>query len=329
VATIVCCPDSLKGVLSASDAAAALAAGVRSGGGSAVGLPLADGGEGTAEALAGALGGEWRHARVRDPLGRPVDARWLLLPGSRAVVESAEAIGLPRLSVAERDPLRASSYGLGELLRDAVEEGVREVIVTLGGSATVDGGAGMRDALAGVDLGSVRLRAACDVTNPLLGERGAARVFGPQKGATTAQVVELEGRLASMEELLPYADVPGAGAAGGLGAALAALGATLEPGAELVLEAVSFRERVRGAGLAVTGEGAVDRTSSEGKVPGAVAAACRAEGVDCVVFGGVVDQAGAGALRALGAEVVALSGVRARAYDDLVRLGERLAAGAP
>jgi glycerate kinase len=245
------------------------------------------------------------------------------------VVESAEAIGLPRLSVAERDPLRASSYGLGELLRDAVEEGVREVIVTLGGSATVDGGAGMRDALAGVDLGSVRLRAACDVTNPLLGERGAARVFGPQKGATTAQVVELEGRLASMEELLPYADVPGAGAAGGLGAALAALGATLEPGAELVLEAVSFRERVRGAGLAVTGEGAVDRTSSEGKVPGAVAAACRAEGVDCVVFGGVVDQAGAGALRALGAEVVALSGVRARAYDDLVRLGERLAAGAP
>jgi glycerate kinase len=326
VATIVCCPDSLKGVLSARDAAAALAAGVRAGGANAVELPLADGGEGTAEALAGALRGEWRPARVRDPLGRPVDARWLLLPGSRAVVESAEAIGLPRLSLAERDPLRASSYGLGELLRQAIAQGAREVIVTLGGSATVDGGAGMRDALAGVDLGSVRLRAACDVTNPLLGERGAARVFGPQKGATPAQVVELERRLASMEELQPFAELPGAGAAGGLGAALAALGATLEPGAELVLEAVGFRERLRGAALAVTGEGAVDSTSAEGKVPGAVAAACRGEGVRCVVFGGVVDEAGAGALRALGAEVVALSGVRGRAHEDLARLGEQLAA---
>jgi glycerate kinase len=326
VTTIVCCPDSLKGVLSAQGAAAALSAGVRAAGADAVELPLADGGEGTASALAGALGGEWRRARAQDPLGRPVDARWLLLPGSRAVVESAEAIGLPRLTVGERNPLRTSSYGLGELLRQAVEAGAREVIVTLGGSATVDGGAGMREALAGVDLGQVRLRAACDVTNPLLGERGAARVFGPQKGATPAQLVELERRLASIEELRPFADLPGAGAAGGLGAALAALGAVLEPGAELVLATVGFRERVRGAMLAVTGEGGVDRTSTEGKVPGAVAASCREEGVRCVVFGGVVDEAGAGALRALGAEVVALSGVRARAHDDLVRLGERLAA---
>ena len=322
---IVCCPDSLKGVLSAHEAAQALAAGVRGAGGNALELPLADGGEGTAEALEGALGGDWQHAQVLDPLGRPVQARWLLLPDRRAVVESAEAIGLWRLARRDRDPLRASSFGLGQLLGCAVAAGVREVIVTLGGSATVDGGAGLRDALAAVDLHGVRLRAACDVRNPLLGARGAARVFGPQKGATPAQVRELERRLAAMTELAPFAALPGAGAAGGLGAALAALGATLEPGAALVLDAVHFRDRLRGAALAVTGEGAVDRTSSEGKVPGAVATACREAGVRCVVFGGRV-RGGREQLRAAGAdEIVALSGRPAGAVHDLEALGARLA----
>ena len=294
-------------------------------GGNALELPLADGGEGTAEALEGALGGDWQHAQVLDPLGRPVQARWLLLPDRRAVVESAEAIGLWRLARRDRDPLRASSFGLGQLLGCAVAAGVREVIVTLGGSATVDGGAGLRDALAAVDLHGVRLRAACDVRNPLLGARGAARVFGPQKGATPAQVRELERRLAAMTELAPFAALPGAGAAGGLGAALAALGATLEPGAALVLDAVHFRDRLRGAALAVTGEGAVDRTSSEGKVPGAVATACREAGVRCVVFGGRV-RGGREQLRAAGAdEIVALSGRPAGAVHDLEALGARLA----
>jgi glycerate 2-kinase len=323
--TIVCCPDSLKAVLSAREAAQALAAGVRGAAGSALELPLADGGEGTAEALEGALGGDWQHARVLDPLGRPVQARWLLLPDRRAVLESAEAIGLWRLARRERNPLRASSFGLGQLLGCAVRAGAREVIVTLGGSATVDGGAGLREALGAVDLHGVRLRAACDVRNPLLGARGAARVFGPQKGATPAQVRELERRLAAMTELAPFAALPGAGAAGGLGAALAALGATLEPGAELVLEAVRFQDRLRGAALAVTGEGAVDRTSSEGKVPGAVAAACREAGVRCVVFGGRV-RGGREELRAAGAdEIVALSGRPANAARDLEGLGARLA----
>ncbi len=323
--TIVCCPDSLKGVLSAREAAQALAAGVRGAGRNALELPLADGGEGTAEALEGALGGDWQHAQVLDPLGRPVQARWLLLPDRRAVLESAEAIGLWRLARRERDPFRASSFGLGQLLGCAVAAGVREVIVTLGGSATVDGGAGLRDALAAVDLHGVRLRAACDVRNPLLGARGAARVFGPQKGATPAQVRELERRLAAITELAPFAALPGAGAAGGLGAALAALGATLEPGAALVLDAVHFRDRLRGAALAVTGEGAVDRTSSEGKVPGAVATACREAGVRCVVFGGRV-RGGREQLRAAGAdEIVALSGRPAGAVHDLEALGARLA----
>ena len=194
-----------------------------------------------------ALGGEWRRAWVSDALGRPVEARWLRLPDGRAVVESAEAIGLWRLAPGERDPLNATSQGLGELLLEAAGSGAREIVVTLGGSATVDGGAGLRRALAGRQLGSVRLRAAVDVTSPLLGPRGAARVFGPQKGATPAQVEELEERLASMPELRPYAELPGAGAAGGLGAALAALGATLEPGSALVADAVGLRPRLAGS----------------------------------------------------------------------------------
>jgi glycerate kinase len=315
--------------LAAREAAAALASGARRVPGvEAEELPLGDGGEGTADALWGALGGEWKAARVSDALGRPVDARYLLLSDGRAVVESAEAIGLWRLSPAELDPLRATSRGLGELLLAAIDAGAREVIVTLGGSATVDGGAGLREVLADRRLDGVLLRAACDVTNPLLGPQGAARVFGPQKGATPEQVEELERRLARMTELAPFAELPGAGAAGGLGAALAALGAELEPGSELVLEAVRFRERIAGAALAVTGEGTVDATSASGKVPGAVVRACKEAGVPCVVFGGRIES-GAEELVALGAaEIVALSGDPARAEDDLRELGERLASAA-
>jgi glycerate kinase len=324
---LLCAPDSLKGVLAATDAAAALAAGARRVAGvEAEVLPLGDGGEGTAETLHAVVGGEWRQAMVQDPLGRVVEARFLLLPDGRAVVESAEAVGLWRLEASERDPLRASSFGLGQLLVAAAEAGARDVLVTLGGSATVDGGDGMRRALAGRQLEGVRLRAACDVTNPLLGEKGAARVFGPQKGASPEAVVELERRLAAMEELRPVAELPGAGAAGGLGAALAALGAELVPGIDLVLEAVGFEERLRGATLAVTGEGKVDETSAAGKVPGGVARACSSARIPCAVFGGLVERAGARALYGLGAAaVLPLSGRPERAHDDLVDLGEALA----
>lgn len=323
---IVCCPDSLKGVLPAHRAAAALARGARRVPGvEADELPLADGGEGTADALVGTLDGEWHTVTVADPLGRPVDARFLVTPSGVAVVESAEAIGLARLSREERNPLLATSYGLGELLLAAARAGATEIIVTLGGSATVDGGAGMREALAGHHLDGIRLRAACDVKNPLLGERGAARVFGPQKGATRDQVVELETRLSSMSELAPFADLPGAGAAGGLGAALAALGASLEPGGRLVLETVRFAERLAGAALAVTGEGGVDVTSTEGKITGAVAEACAAGNVPCVVFGGTV-RGGVRALHAAGATaVLPLGGRPERAEADLEGLGESLA----
>ncbi len=322
---VVCCPDKLKGVLAAEEAAQALAVGVRRAGLEADELPLADGGEGTAEALAAALGGRWQTAKVADALGRRVEARLLLLPGGRAVVESAQAVGLWRLAPSELDPIRASSAGLGELLLAAVEAGAREILVTLGGSATVDGGEGMRQALSGHSLDGVRLRAACDVKNPLLGPNGAARVFGPQKGATQRQIVELERRLSELEAIRPYAELPGAGAAGGLGAAMAALGAELVSGIDLVLDTVGFRERVTGAVLAVTGEGQVDEGSAQGKVPAGVSAACAAAGVPCIVFGGRV-RGGTDALYALGATAIfALSGRRERARQDLETLGEALA----
>jgi glycerate 2-kinase len=304
-------------VLSARAAAAALARGFERADVEAAQVPVADGGEGTMEALQAALGGEWRTASVADPLGRPVQARWLLLPDGRAVVESAEALGLWRLAPEERDPVGASSRGLGELVTAALDEGARSLLVGLGGVATVDGGRGLRDAI--VALPDELTSALCDVTAPLLGPHGAARAYGPQKGATPAQVEELERRLASSRELRPFAELPGAGAAGGLGAAFAALGARLVPGAAYLLEALEFRERAREAALVVTGEGLVDGTTMEGKAPGAVLRLCREESVRCVVFGGRV------ALDLEGAEMRELSGEPARAREDLVALGEELA----
>jgi glycerate 2-kinase len=308
------CPASLKGVLSARAAASALAAGVRAGGADADELPVGDGGEGTAEAVGAVLGGSWRDAAVADPLGRPVVARWLVLPDGRAVVDAASAIGLPLLAHAERDPLRTSSRGLGELLRAVLAGQPRELIVGLGGTATVDGGAGLRAALPELGVPTTVL---CDVRTTLA---DSARLFGPQKGASPDDVVELERRLAAMDELRPYSELPGSGAAGGLGAALAALGADLVPGAEAVLDLLGFDRRLANADVVVTGEGRVDATTAEGKAPAVVAERCRRHRVRCVMFGGrVVEPLG-------GTETVALSGDPARARDDLVALGLRLAA---
>ncbi len=265
--------------------------------------------------LAAVLGGEWHVAEVIDPLGRAVQGRWLFLPDGTAVVEAAEALGLGLVAPHERDPLSSSSRGLGELIHAALLAEPDELLICLGGTATVDGGAGLLEVLGGFP---VPARVACDVRSPLLGPRGAARAFGPQKGATPAMVDELERRLAAMSALAPYATLPGAGAAGGLGAALAALGGELVAGAELVLDAVRFRERVADAALVVTGEGMVDRTTFEGKAPAAVLAACRESGVRCALFGGVVREAPAGL------EVHVLSGDPSRARADLAALGELL-----
>jgi glycerate 2-kinase len=292
-----------------------LGQGLREGGAEAVELPIADGGEGTADVILRAAGGEWREAVVSDPLGRPVAAPWLVLSDGRAVVEAAAAIGLPLLAADELDPLRASSRGFGQLIQAALESRVTGLVLGLGGSATVDGGVGLREEVDSLPVPALVL---CDVATQLA---DAARLYGPQKGASPEDVRVLEERLLAMEELRLYATLPGSGAAGGLGAALAALGAELVPGADAVLDLVGFDALAAACDLVVTGEGTVDVTTSEGKAPGAVARRCAAAGVRCVVAGGIVHAA------VPGTETVALSGEPARCAEDLRELGLRLATG--
>jgi glycerate kinase len=294
------CPSSLKGVLSAREAATALAEGLRTWA-EAEELPIADGGEETLDVLHAALGGEWHEVDVHDAFGRPRNARWLELPDGTAAVESAQVIPLDPERL---DPMRASSRGLGELI--GAVGWTPALLVCLGGTANVDGGAGMREVLQTLPAPT---QVACDVDVPLV---DAARVFAAQKGASTEQARELESRLLAMEELAPCAELPGAGAAGGLGAAFASLGAELLRGASYVLDAVGFEPR--GYDLVVTGEGTVDATTMRGKAPGEVVRRCEDANVGCVLFGGrVVD------VRAL-----PLSGDPARARQDLVDLGGRL-----
>ena len=294
----IAAPASLKEVLSAVAAAEALAAGLRAGGAEAIAVPVADGGEGSLEVLERALGGMWREATVSAPLGGTVCARWLLLPsdkvsqGGTAVVESAQALGFQ--TVSELDPVRASSRGLGELILAAARE-AQSLLVCLGGTVTVDGGAGMREVLDELPLPT---RVACDVLSPLL---DAAYVFATQKGATEEQLELLAERLRGLP------DIPGSGAAGGLGGAFAALGAELLPGAELVLDEIGFDPS--GYDLVVTGEGAVDETTWAGKAPGEVVRRCREAGVRFHLFSARDD----------------LSGDPALAERDLFELGRDLA----
>jgi glycerate kinase len=299
------CPASLKGVLTAAEAAAALAEGLRARGADAVELPVADGGEGTAEALWLARGGEWREAVVADAFGRPRRARWLVLPDGTAVVEAAAAVPL---DPARLDPLAASSRGFGELVAAALGSGATKLLLALGGTATMDAGAGFLEVVRELPAPA---RVACDVTATLL---EAPRLFGPQKGAGPAEVAALERAFAARKEFVLFQHKPGSGAAGGLGAALASLGAELVPGAALVLDAIGFD--ASGYDLVVTGEGRVDATTGLGKAPGEVVR--RSAGTRCVVFGGVVEA------EVPGAATVALSGDPARARADLVALGRDL-----
>jgi glycerate kinase len=278
---VLVAPDSFKGTLSAAEVTAALAAGLRAGGRDVVELPVADGGEGTLDALAGALGGELRTVSVSDPLGRPVEAELALLAdGETAVVEMARASGLGLVAERERDAFAASSTGTGELIAAAAEAGARTIVVGVGGSATTDGGAGAVAALAGAAL-RPQIVVACDVRTPW--ER-AARVFGPQKGADAATVRRLERRLARLARAAPRdpRGVPMTGAAGGLAGGLwAHLGARLVPGAPYVLDAIGFDRAMRGARMVVTGEGRLDEQTLSGKAVGEVATRCRQAGVAC------------------------------------------------
>ncbi|HEY5059867.1 MAG TPA: glycerate kinase [Gaiellaceae bacterium] len=299
-ASALACPASLKGVLSAAAAADALGEGFAQAGVECRRLPVADGGDGTVTAL---CGGDVGHYDVHDAFGRPRSAL-VGRHGDAFVVEAAQVLPLDQDRL---DPLAASSRGLGELLALI---GASRLLVGLGGTATMDAGAGLLDELAALSCPTTVL---CDVQTTLY---DAPRLFGPQKGAMPAQVAELEARFRAFARLAPYAELPGSGAAGGLGAALASLGAKLAPGAATVLDLVGFDPR--SADLVVTGEGRVDATTTEGKAPAEVVRRCRDAGVPCVVFGGVVEQPLADA------ETVSLSGDPARARDDLVELGLRL-----
>ena len=295
------CPASLKGVLTNVDAAAALAAGFADAGVAATALPVADGGDGTIAALCRDVG----HFDVHDAFGRPRSAL-VGRHGDAMVVEAAQVLPL---DPSRLDPLGASSRGLGELLA-----GLRapRLLVGLGGTATMDGGVGLLQALRELPAPTTVL---CDVATTYF---DAPAAFGPQKGATANEVAELEQRFRSNARVAQFADLPGSGAAGGLGAAFAALGAELVPGAPAILDLLGFNPA--SADLVVTGEGRVDATTAAGKAPAVVAARCAAAGTPCVVFGGVVEST----LR--DAECIALSGEPSRAAADLVELGARLGA---
>jgi glycerate kinase len=279
-APVLVAPDKFKGTYSAADVAAAIAEGLREGGRNAEELPVADGGDGTADVLVRALGGEWLEADASDALGRPISARFALLADGRGVVEAAEASGLARIRREERDALAASSRGTGELIAAACAAGASHVLVAVGGTATTDGGAG---ALAALDEAKVDpdLTVICDVRTPF---EHAARVFAPQKGADAATVKRLQRRLTDFAQRAPRdpRGLPMTGAGGGLSGGLyAQRGARLVPGAPFVLDTLGFDTRMRAAAFVVTGEGRIDEQTLEGKAAGEVAVRCRQAGVAC------------------------------------------------
>ena len=297
---VLIAPDCFGGTLTAREAADAIATGWREAkpDDTVTERPLADGGPGFVDVLHAALGGDIRYITVTGPLGEPVEARWLSvdIDGQHVVyIESADACGLHLIPVEIRPESceTATTRGVGELIAAAAGDNdvIPDVItVGLGGSGTTDGGAGMLAALsdAGVSLTDISLVAASDVENPLLGPHGAARTFGPQKGASPEAVERLEAELAAMDVLKPVSDIPGAGAAGGLGAALLSLGATVKSGAGLVRELTGLDAALDDADVVVTGEGSFDWQSLRGKLITAVAGGAAERGIPCVAIAGQV-----------------------------------------
>lgn len=329
---VVCAPDSFKESMTAAEAAAAMVAGVRRAAPVAecVAVPMADGGEGTTQTLVDALDGHLVTANCVDALGRAQQAQYGLIPSrGLAVIEVASAVGLGQIAPGDRDARTATSAGVGQLVRHALDAGARHFLIGLGGSATNDAGAGMlgelgirfldadgrelppggaalahleRVELDGLDprLADCTVELACDVDNPLLGPAGASQVFGPQKGADPAAVAELDAALARWAEVVEAAldrrvrDLPGAGAAGGLGAAfLAFTRARPSRGVELVAQAVDLAGKLAGADWVFAGEGRIDAQTRHGKTPWGVAMAARAAGVPVVLFAGQVDPSAA------------------------------------
>ncbi|WP_028548354.1 glycerate kinase [Paenibacillus sp. UNC451MF] len=326
---IVLAPDSYKGSLSAKDACDAMELGIRRAipDCDIVKVPMADGGEGTVRSLVDATEGSLHTVSVQGPLGEPVSAVYGILgDGSTAVIEVAEASGLYLIDKEYRNPLLTTTYGMGELIRHALDQGCRSFIIGLGGSATNDGGAGMAQALGvkllnkagqpigfggdalgeldAIDIGQMdprvqdsRFIVACDVDNPLCGSNGASAVFGPQKGATPEMVTRLDSCLMKFAEIVrrdvgtEILNVPGAGAAGGMGGgAIAFLNAELKPGVEIVIEAAQLEKHLKGADLVLSGEGQCDFQTERGKTPYGVAKAAQRNGVPCVLIAGSIGK---------------------------------------
>ena len=341
---ILIAPDKFKGALNAREVAENIAKGLRDALSDAKIdiVPMADGGEGTAEAICEARGGSWLKCKAHDPIGREIEARYAWIKdGELAVMEMSEAAGMRRLSEIERDPVGATTFGVGEMILDAANRGASEIIIGLGGSATNDGGFGMATALGFesftqcrrrldglkpsssnrgvepvqderrdrvtdlVDLSRIRkpqdlrvpkIIAAVDVQNPLLGQNGATRVFGPQKGASEDELNVLEQALTRLADVVAkefdfdYRDRPGAGAAGGLGFGLISFcGATIRPGFDVVAEAVGLESKMKGVDLVITGEGSLDRQTLEGKTPAGVARLARNLGKKVFAIAGRTD----------------------------------------
>jgi glycerate 2-kinase len=370
---VLLAPDSFKGSLTSVQVARSLASGWSKARprDELILAPLADGGEGTLAAIAESGGWSWQECEAHDALGRPLKSRWLLSDdGERGAVELAEASGLSRLPADEpRSPLAATTEGTGEILRAVLDAGVRHVVMGVGGSATTDGGSGLLHALgvwyrggsptplpgpipdlAKIDLAALdtrlaelELRVACDVTNPLLGDEGAAAIYGPQKGAWPEDVASLEAWLTHYADLLEAASgvrarqTPGAGAAGGTSFGLLCLAKCLRsfeliPGVELVMQETGFDARLAIADLVITGEGQVDSQTAFGKTALGVARRAVAAGVPCLAVGGSVTAEGAAVLAAHGCVAVpvldrpmALRDAMAKAVPLVTAAGERLA----
>ncbi|KNC12181.1 glycerate kinase [Klebsiella sp. RIT-PI-d] len=369
---IVIAPDSYKESLSASEVAQAIEKGFREIFPDAqyVSVPVADGGEGTVEAMIAATQGTEYTARVTGPLGEPVDACWGISgDGKTAFIEMAAASGLALVPPAQRNPLITTSRGTGELILQALEQGARNIIIGIGGSATNDGGAGMVQALGaklcdanGSEIGNgggslinlnaiditaldprlreCTIRVACDVTNPLTGDKGASRIFGPQKGATEALIVELDRNLDHYADMIKKSldidvkNVPGAGAAGGMGAALMAfLGAELRSGIEIVTQALNLEEHIHDCTWVVTGEGRIDSQSINGKVPVGVAQVAKKYHKPVIGIAGsltndvgVVHQYGIDAVFSVLTSISTLEEAFRGAFDNIYRASRNIAA---
>jgi glycerate kinase len=354
---ILIAPDKFKGALNAPDVAKNISEGLREV------LPnaeieivaMADGGEGTAEAICGARSGSWLKCKAHDPIGRKIEARYAWIEdGNLAVMEMSEAAGMRRLSENERDPIRATTFGVGEMILDAKNRGANEIIIGLGGSATNDGGAAMaraigyrfdyehekdRERVADLvnldridkpkDLRLPTIIAAVDVRNPLLGENGATQVFGPQKGASNDELKVLEQALTRLADVVvrdfgfDYRDKQGAGAAGGLGFGLMSFcDATIRPGFAVVAEAVGLESKMKNADVVITGEGSLDRQTLEGKTPAGVARLARKLGKKVFAIAGRCD--GNRRVHELFDEVYQLARPGMREKEQMMRAGELL-----